>query len=697
MKKLLFTIFALGCLNAAYTQGSSRNVRPLPGPAPQINIADAKTFTLDNGLKVYVVENHKLPLVTYTIQFDVDVPNDMEKAGIKDFFGSMMSAGTKKRSKEQFIDDQDAIGSRIGVSYNFAFASALTKHQDKLLDIFSDCILNPNFSNEELIKIRKQAESSLQANENSADYMMNNVQGVVFYGANHPYSEVTTEQTIRNVNLSDISKYYRTYFKPNVAYMAIVGDITVEEAKKLVTKYFNSWQKGDVPKAKYPAVPQPSGRVVHFADRPGAVQSKVVIGNPVELKHTDPDLQSARVMNYILGGGSSSRLFTNLRENKAWTYGAYSSLSQDKEIGYVELAADCRNEVTDSSVHEMLQEMKSIRNQPVDEKVLQGAKNYINGVFALGLRNPQTIASYAINIDRYNLPKDYYKTYMQKTSSVTISDVKNAANKFLTPEQTNIIVVGNRTEVEKLKRFATNGEIRFYDKYGQPAAAIENKVINGQTADAIVAKYIQAIGGEAAIKGLTSLDARGTTEIYGTKADFEEKVSSPDKYYFGISTKVGNAMQTAYATMVNGEKGVIEQQGSRSTMPPAYVAVYKLKANLQSILQKDSLGVSYELESLTKLNGTDVYLINKYSDNGKALTRQYYDANTGLLLKDEEIVKVNNQESITTRIYKNYKEVKGANGYKVPHTIEEDADGRKSTYQYSNVKANGKIPGVYFK
>lgn len=697
MKKLLFTIFALSSINAAFAQGSSRNVKPVPGPAPQINIADAKTFTLDNGLRVYVVENHKLPLVTYTIQLDIDVPNDQDKAGIKSVFGSMMTAGTKKRTKDQFIDEQDAIGSRVGVSSSFAYASSLSKHQDKLLDIFSDCILNPNFSNEELIKIKRQAESGLQANETSADYIMDNVQGVVFYGANHPYSEVTTEQTIKNVNLSDISKYYRTYFRPNVAYMAIVGDVTLEEAKKLVTKYFTNWQKADVPKAAYPTAPQPSGRAVHFADRPGAVQSKIIIGNPIQLKHTDPDLQQARVMNYILGGGSSSRLFTNLRESKAWTYGAYSALSQDKVVGSVELSADCRNEVTDSSINEMLNEMTTIRNQPVDERVLQGAKNYINGVFALGLRNPQTIASYAINIDRYNLPKDYYKTYMQKTSSVTIADVKAAANKFLTPDKTNIVVVGNRTEVEKLQRFSTTGDIRFYDKYGAPAQAIVNKVINGQTADAIVAKYIQAIGGEAAIKGLTSIDAKGTTEIYGTKADFEEKVSSPDKYYFGISSKVGDAVQTVYATMVNGEKGAIEQQGSKTNLPSEYLAVYKLKANLQSLLQKDSLGVSYELDSLTKLDGKDAYLVNKYSDNGKARTRQYYDANTGLLLKDEEIVKVNNQESITTRIYKNYKEVKGSNGYKVPHTIEEDADGRKSTFQYSSVKANGKIPGVYFK
>src|SRR5690606_26855669 len=132
-----------------------------------------------NGLKVYVVENNKLPIVTYTIQFDLDLPNDGDKAGIKDLFGSMMTAGTKNRSKEKFVDDKDAIGAAIGVSSSFAYASSLTKHQGKLLDLFADCILNPNFSNEELIKLRKQALSGIRSQKNNADYIMGNVQSVV--------------------------------------------------------------------------------------------------------------------------------------------------------------------------------------------------------------------------------------------------------------------------------------------------------------------------------------------------------------------------------------------------------------------------------------------------------------------------------------------------------------------------------------
>lgn len=695
MKKLLISICALAALNTMYAQGVDRSIRPKAGPAPTINIADAKTFTLDNGLKVYVVENHKLPTVTYSLQLDITTPNNPDKAGLKEFVGSMMTAGTKKRSKQQFLDDKDAIGASIGASAYGAYGLALVKHQDKLLDLLSDVVLNPNFSNEELVKLKKQSESGLKMAEQDAETIMSNVSNVVNYGKDHPYSEVTTVASIKNINLSDISKYHRTYFKPNVAYLAVVGDVKVEEVKQLLNKYFGTWQKADVPQADFPSVPKVNSTQVYFANKPGAVQSEIELSNTIQLKHKDADINSAKVMNYILGGGSSSKLFLNLRETHAWTYGSYSSLVQDKEVGYVQLTAKARNEVTDSSITEMLKEMDVMRNQTVDAAVLQGAKNYLNGVFALGLREPQTIATYAINIDKYNLPKDYYKTYMQKTTAVTAADVKAAANKFLSPKNTNIIVVGNRTEVEKLKKFDADGEISFYDAFGEPAAAIVNKEINGQTATTIFDKYIAALGGKAAFENLTAIDAKGTTKMRGMSATFEEKIASPDQYYFGIISKMGESTTELVAYVVNGEKGNLVSMNNPSSMPPVLINIYKEKANLQAKIKPQDLGIVYELDKLDNVDGKQVYVMNKFSDNGKVKTKQYYDAATFLLLKEEE--EQVGTGAITTTTYQEYKEVKGGNGLKMPFLVETDRDGNKTLLKYESIKANGKIPGVYFK
>lgn len=695
MKKLLISICALVAFNGLYAQTYNRVGRPKAGPAPQVNIADAKTFVLDNGLKVYVVENHKLPLVTYSIQLDIDVPNYQEKAGVKGFVGSMLTSGTKTRTKQQFLDDQDAIGASINASAYGAYGSSLVKNQDRLLELLADVILNPKFDNEELLKLKKQTISGLKMGENSAESIMANVSSVVNYGKSHPYSEVTSESSVKNINLSDISKYHRTYFKPNVAYMAVVGDVNFEEVKKLITKHFNTWQKAEVPVAIYPAVPAINATNVYFANKAGAVQSEIEISNTIQLKHKDADINSAKLMNYILGGGSSSKLFLNLREKHAWTYGAYSSLAQDKEVGYVQLTAKARNEVTDSSINEMLNEMKIMRNETVDAKLLQGAKNYLNGVFALGLRNPQTLAAYAINIDKYDLPKDYYKTYMQKTSAVTAEDIKAAANKYLTPEKTNIIVVGNRSEVEKLKRFDKDGTIDFLDAYGEPAQAIVSKVINGMNTEQVMDKALNAIGGKAAFENLTSLDSRGTTKIQGMSASFEEKISSPDKYYFGISGKVGTTNEVFVAYVINGEKGNLVNRGQARNMPEYYINIYKEKANLQSRITPELLEIVYELESYSDVDGKKAYVVNKFSKGGSAKTIQYYDATTFLLIK--EVEEIANQGMVTTTTYNNYKEVKGGNGLKMPYLVETDRDGNKTVLKYDSIKANSKIGSGYFR
>lgn len=690
MKKLLISICTIAAFHSVYAQNLDRSIKPKAGPAPQINIADAQTFTLDNGLKVYVVESHKLPTVTYSLQLDIDVPNNAEKAGLDQFIGSMMTSGTKTRSKQQFLDEKDAIGASIGASSTGVYGLSLVKHQDKMLQLLSDILLNPNFSNEELVKLKKQAQSGLKMSETNAESIMDNVSRIVNYGPTHPYSEITTPESLKNINLSDISKYHRTYFKPNVAYLAVVGDVKVEEVKKLVQKYFGSWAKGDVPKATYPAVPVVTSTQVHFANKPGAVQSEIAISNTVQLKHKDPDFNSAKIMNYILGGGSSSKLFLNLREDKAWTYGSYSSLNHDKEVGNIKLVAKARNEVTDSSITEMLKEMNIMRNQTIDPSVLQGAKNYMNGVFALGLREPQTLASYAINIDKYNLPKDYYKTFIQRNNAVSPEDIKKAANKFLDPNKTNIFVVGNRTEIEKLKKFDSDGTISFYDPYGQPTEAIVNKVINGNDVTSVINKYIDAIGGKAAIESITSVDSRGTTNGFGMPTTFEEKIIAPDQYYYGILSGTNELL----AYVVNGNNGSIARSGVPSKMPPTLVPIFKSKANLKALTNPKDAKIVYELDKLENVDGQDVYVVNKYIDDGKIKIVQHYDAKTFLLLKDIE-EEANGAK--TTTIYKDYRDVKGGNGIKMPFQVDSDRDGKKSSAKYESIKVNGKIGSNYFK
>src|SRR5690606_32093494 len=243
-----------------------------------------------------VVENHKLPRVVYSIQLDIDPQNDGAKAGIKDLVGPLMTRGTKNLSKEQYNEAVDAIGASIGASSSGVYGLALTKNQDKMLALMSDVLLNPNFKQEELEKLRTQMISGLETSLNDPESILSNVSSKLVYGENHPYAEITTESTLKNVMLSDINKYYQTYFRPNTAYLAIVGDITLAEAKEKANKYFGKWQKQDVPKVTYPKVPKPEKTTVDFANRDGSVQSVIGITYPIELKPGTDDLIKTRIL-----------------------------------------------------------------------------------------------------------------------------------------------------------------------------------------------------------------------------------------------------------------------------------------------------------------------------------------------------------------------------------------------------------------
>jgi zinc protease len=336
-------------------------------------------------LKVFVVENHKLPRVSYNILLDIHPEAEGDKTGINEFIGSLVTAGTKTLTKDQFDKETDLIGASINASNDGMSGSSLVKHQDKLLQLMSDALMNANFQQSELDKLKKQAQAGLEQSKNEPDEMLKNVSGVLNFGKQHPYGEIMTEATLGNITLADCNNYYKTYFRPNVAYLAIVGDVNLADAKKMAEKYFGKWEKGNVPTATYPAAPQPDKAIVQFVPREGAVQSVIGITYPVDLKPGTPDVIKVRVLNEILGGSSQGRLFLNLREKHGWTYGSYSQIAPDEIVGHFQAYAKARNEVTDSSVNEIINEMNDLRKTPVSGDALQNTLNYMTGTFAMGI------------------------------------------------------------------------------------------------------------------------------------------------------------------------------------------------------------------------------------------------------------------------------------------------------------------------
>lgn len=667
MKKIVFPILALAIATSSWAQTLDRSQRPKAAAAPEVKLGKTETFTLANGLKVFVVENHKLPTVSISVQLDIRQELQGDMAGYTGFVGELLSSGTKTRSKDKLNEEIDFIGASVSANAEGAFAYGLKKHQAKLMELMSDMLLNSEFKQEELDKLKTQALSGLETSKNDPDAMMANVEKVLNFTTNHPYGEVETEATIKAITLDRCKKYYETYFRPNVAYMAIVGDITAAEVKPLVAKYFGSWVKKDVPVASYVQPEAPLSPKVAFVPRDAAVQSVISVTRPIDLKPGASDEFAAKVANTILGGGSQGRLFLNLREKHAWTYGSYSSLNSDILAGSFGAEAKARNPVTDSSVAEIISEMNRLQNEDVDQESLQNTLNYISGNFAISLESPQRIAQLAINIEKLKLPADYYQNYLKKLNAVTAADVKAAAQKYMNPRNMNIVVVGSKDEVaSKLGRFAKNNIITYYDNYGNVIVPSETKSAGNVKVEDIMKNYATAIGGEKALKGLKDIKIIRKGVMQGGEITIMNFQKEGNKMKAVVNGTFNGQTMNLQRMVLNGDKGYQEVQGKKQDLTGEELEQAKQQADMQAELNPEKYGVKRTVKGIVQVNGADAYMVEAIDKKGKKST-EYYDVNSKFLVKQVGVGEGDNPGMVME--FGDYKEVPGSNGYKVPYTL----------------------------
>lgn len=692
MKKYFLAIAGSALLaTTAQAQMLDRSIRPKPGPAPKIELGKTETFTLPNGLRVFVVENHKVPLVSVSLQLDIRPELQGNMAGFHDIVGELITSGTKTRSKDQLDLAIDNIGATIRADEESMFGTCLVRNEDKLVELMSDMILHPAFSQKELDKLKKQSLSGLATQKNDPDAMLENLTQSVNYGPAHAYGEVTTDKSIEAITLKRCSDYFNKYWRPNVAYLAFVGDVTTATVKQLMQKYFSGWAKANVPVATY-SLPKPiTTTTVSFANRDAAVQSVFNVTYPLELQPNSPDVIKARVTNAILGGGSQGRLFLNLREKHGWTYGSYSSIHQDELAGNFTAYAKCRNLVTDSAIEQTLDEMNRIRTEPVAETDLQNIINNMTGQFAISLESPQTVAQFAINTQRYHLPKDYYTNYLKNLAAVSVSDVQEMAKKYIRPEAANIIVVGNADQVAKsLEAF---GKVSFFDNYGHPVEATAKQAAPaGLTADAVIKKYVAALGGEAAINGLKDMKISYSFEPQpGVTVLMSEWKNGKS-----LKRTVTAMGQTFQKSVYHDGKGSQEARGQSKEMDASELAESAQEADLQDVLHPEKYGIKHSLAGMEKVNGEEAYVLNTEDASGEK-GKEYYSVATGLLIKSVQVKEgPQGAVSISTE-YSDYREVPGTGGYKVPYELKQQAGPQNIDSKLTSIEINKGIPDSEFK
>lgn len=657
---LICTFFLSGSLIA---QEDFRENPPEPGPAPKIELGTYEQFTLDNGLRVITVENHKIPRVSFRVFVDVPLHTEGEFAGTSSMAGQLLRTGTSNRTKAEIDEAIDFIGASFSTSANGMFGAALTKHQGKLLEVMADVLFNPSFPAEELDKLKKQTISNLAAQKESPGAIASNVSQVLRYGKDHPYGELTTESTVENITLDKCKAYYEKYFKPNISYLVIVGDINPMEAKTVAEKYFGDWERGAVDKKEFETPQRPDKTQVAFVDKTGAVQSTINVTYPIQLKPGTMESVVSRVLNGVLGSSSTARLFMNLREDKGFTYGAYSSIDADPNVGSFTASADVRNEVTDSAVVEFLHEMERIGEEPIPEEEIEAVKAKISGSFARSLESPQTVATFALNTARYDMPEDYYANYLKNLSSVTAEDVAAMAQEIVTPGSAHIVVVGNRDEVaDNIARFDAEGEVTFYDIYGNEVKAPSMDVPEYTSADEVIDKYVQAIGTEEKLAQVEDVAMTMTTSIQGMTLEMMRKQKSPDKFLMTVSMN-GNVMQKQ---QYDGEKGLVSMQGQNQVIEDeSQLADLRNQAIAFPEARYDEMGYQLDLKGVENVNGEDAFKVQVTTSDGNKIT-EFYSAKTGYKLRTVTTQEGMGQTVTVTTDFSDYKEV---GGIMWPHTI----------------------------
>lgn len=452
---------------------TDRSQIPQPGTPPVINLGEPATFHLPNGLTLLVVENHKLPKVSVSFKLDIPPIDQGDKAGISALTSALLGEGTQNIDKDTFNEEIDFLGAKLSLSVNSGYATSLTRFFPRVMELFADASLRPNFTQEELDKARAKLIQSLKADRKNTAKIAQRVGNILVYTPKHPYGNLMTEESLKRISLEDVQSFYRQHFTPSSAYMVILGDIKVQEAKELAEKYFLEWLPA---KALETSIYNPRDAQytrVDFVDVPNAVQSEIRAYNLENLKMNSADYFPALIMNYILGGGFGSYINLNLREQHGYTYGASSSLSANKWTeGTFSVATKVRNEVTAAAVDEILKEILRIQTQNVTEQKLQEAKARYLGSFIMSTENPMTIADFAIRIQTQNLPANFYKDFAKSLNAVTVEDVKRVANKYVKSGHLRFVIAGQKqTVAPELEKLTFKGKalpVFYFDKDGNP-------------------------------------------------------------------------------------------------------------------------------------------------------------------------------------------------------------------------------------
>lgn len=525
--------------------------RPPEALAPRpIKIPREVETTLGNGLRIAIVEDRRLPLVSFRLVFPAgDAHDPADLPGLLDMLTGLLTEGTESHTSKEIAEEVARMGATLSSGANSDYttvaASALSSFSDNVLELLAEVALKPSFPEHEVELTRQNTKESLRQQRAQPSFLANEMVSRVVFGE-HPYSKIApTPASLDAITRDDLVRLHGETFLPNHSVLIIVGDVNADELVKRVERLFGGWKEGDAPGSDFPELPRRTSRSAYIIDRPGSAQSNLVIAN-AGITRTSPDYFPMLLMHTVLGATASSRLFMNLREEKGYTYGAYSSLDARRTAGTFRVSAEVRTPVTGDSLKEFFYELDRIRNEPVTDKELADAKSYLTGVFPIRLETQEGLIDQLVQIRMFNLPADYLETYRDHIQAVTTSQIQEVAKKHVTPEKAAIIVVGDGGEaLQQVGQFTS--EIEFYNTAGKSKGKPDAEKEGKMSASDVAGKWvldIQTPFGQA-IAAMLTLEATDS----GLSGRVESEMGNAVVTSASLS---GNTLQATLSFSVDG-------------------------------------------------------------------------------------------------------------------------------------------------
>jgi predicted Zn-dependent peptidase len=685
---LLLVALTLGIVAGANAQQFDPNQKPAPGPVPKALFPPFTETKLKNGVRVIIVEDHKQPMVWLRAAILSGTASDGRYQGASSAVAALLDAGTTSRSKDEIARKLDFFGASVGAAADAdaldVFTSSMKKDLNEVLPLFADVIMNPTFPAAEVDKYIDEQISGLTAEKKSSAWPGRMLGRKIIYGE-HPYGQIPSEEMYKSLSSELLNAWHDNNFVANNAIIAVVGDIKKNEIVPLLEKHFGKWKSGTVTEPVFPALQPVSGTPVYLIHRPGSVQSTVRL-QQLGLRRNDPAYDPAGFLAAIFAGNGSigfqNRLFQNIREKHAYTYTPGGSLTASIDPGVIVAVAEVRNAVTDSALEQMLYEYRRLSNEPVNTSELTSAKSIVVGNYLMSLADPGMTAQRAIEIAKYNLPKNYFTTLASRINAMSSAELQNVARQVYPPNNVAIIVTGDMDQIKtKLDRF---GNVQVYDLDLMPL-----KAQSYAPADKSLEQVIQLLHDRMGAKALAQVTSR---EVKG-KMTIEVPGQTITGDLIVIQATPNNQLERVvipqFGTIEQGTNGTIawQAQGPQfQVMEGPEATNYVEGALFNEELQLMTPQRQAKLLGMQTVNGTNTYVLDVSTPSGSRKT--WYIDQQGEFVRRIEVMEGGEQ----TLTFSDFREVGG-----VRYPFKTKIEGPQNmTMEITEIKHNVDVSGVTF-